>query len=139
MPRQHSVGVNLFEIVLDLSFRRCGALLVYDPRHAIREHIRNEASIIWPDWMGKTPETEDVYAQALIGRSLEQLAMGEGIAALKSKRRLIELAQVDGAVIFDDQHLLAVGAILRAILPWEISWEPGRQRPNPPISGGHIR
>jgi hypothetical protein len=62
--------------------------------------------------MGKTPETEDVYAQALIGRSLEQLAMGEGIAALKSKRRLIELAQVDGAVIFDDQHLLAVGAII---------------------------
>jgi hypothetical protein len=109
---KHSVGVNLFEIVLDLSFRRCGALLVYDPRHAVRDHIRNEASIIWPDWKGKTPETDDVYAQTLIGRSLEQLAMGEGIGALRSKQRLIELAQVDGAVIFDDQHLLAVGAII---------------------------
>ncbi len=35
--------------------------------------------------------------------------MGKKTGSLKRKRRLIEMACVDGAVIFDDNHLLAVG------------------------------
>jgi hypothetical protein len=108
-----TVGANLFEIVFDMSFARSGALLVYDPQHKTRQHLRNPASIVFPGWNGhETPEADIASAQALIGRSLVKFAIGEGRDALKSKRRLIELASVDGAVIFDDRHLLAVGAII---------------------------
>ena len=79
------------------------------------KHIRNPASVVFSDWHGeKTPEADLASAQALIGRSLVDFAMGKGTESLKSKRRLIEMASVDGAVIFDDHHLLAVGAIIEA-------------------------
>ena len=134
-----TVGANLFEIVFDLSFARYGSLLVYDPRHQIRERILNQQSIVFPGWKddGKTngnglaaggngqatngksaagaaSPRASIACQDLIARSLMDLGLGEGVGALKRKRRLIELARVDGAVVFDDQHLLAVGAIIRA-------------------------
>jgi hypothetical protein len=136
-----TVGANLFEIVFDLSFARYGSLLVYDPRHQLRERLLNRQSIVFPGWKdegksnGKTggnghaanghagngKPAEDngsppaaIACQDLIARSVMDLGLGEGIAALKRKRRLIELARVDGAVIFDDQYLLAVGAIIRS-------------------------
>jgi hypothetical protein len=112
---KHTVGANLFEIVFDMSFRRYGALFIYDPRHATRQHIRNPASFVYPVWKSNGKhESELESAQRLIGRSLGCLAMGEGMEALRRKRRLIELARVDGAVIFDDHHLLAVGAIVES-------------------------
>ena len=40
--------------------------------------------------------------------------MGKRTGSLKGKRRLIEMACVDGAVVFDDNHLLAVGALVRS-------------------------
>jgi hypothetical protein len=131
-----TVGANLFEIVFDLSFARYGSLLVYDPRHQIRGRILNRQSIIFPGWKdegnanGKTNGNEPaangkpvagngspppaIACQDLIARSVMDLGLGEGVAALKRKRRLIELARVDGAVVFDDQHLLAVGAIIKS-------------------------
>jgi hypothetical protein len=112
---KHTVGANLFEIVFDMSFRRYGALFIYDPRHATQQHIRNPASFVYPVWKSNGKhESELESAQRLIGRSLGCLAMGEGMEALRRKRRLIELARVDGAVIFDDHHLLAVGAIVES-------------------------
>lgn len=110
-----AVGANLFEVVFDLSFRRYGALLIYDPKHVTRKHVRNEASIVYQGWKGgDSAESEAESGQTLIGRSMEDLAMGEGLAAMRKKRRLVELARVDGAVIFDDNRLLAVGAIIQA-------------------------
>jgi hypothetical protein len=112
---KQDVGASLFEIVFDLSFRRYGALLIYDPKHSTRDHIRNEASIMFSGWKKKTHQPAGAAAgQALIGRSLENLAMAQGVGAMLWKRRLIELARVDGAVIFDDAHLLAVGAIIES-------------------------
>lgn len=109
------VGATLFEIVFDLSYHRHGALLIYDPRHCTLDHIRNEASVIYSGWRErKGPSSDAASGQALVGPSMANLAMGEGLAALRWKRRLIELARVDGAVIFDDAHLLAVGAIIEA-------------------------
>jgi hypothetical protein len=112
---KYTVGANLFEIVFDLSFRRSGALLVYDPEHHTRHHILNKESILFPGWKESLKaEGEQVSGQALIGPSLENLAMAEGVGALRRKHRLIELSRVDGAVVFDDKHLLAVGAIIQA-------------------------
>jgi DNA integrity scanning protein DisA with diadenylate cyclase activity len=55
-------------------------------------------------------ETE--CGQILIGPSVEDVAIGKRMGALRRKRRLIEMGCVDGAVVFDDEHLLAVGAII---------------------------
>ncbi|MGO8752688.1 MAG: hypothetical protein ACLQNE_42650 [Thermoguttaceae bacterium] len=107
------VGANLFEVVLDLSMRRMGALFVYDPEHRIRERILNPESIIFSGWKADA-NAESCSGQSLIGPSIENIAIGEGLGSLKSKRRLIELACVDGAVVFDDNHLLAVGALIRS-------------------------
>ena len=106
------VGANLFEVVFDLSFRRQGALLIYDPEHQIQNHLLNPESLLFPDGMGD--EVDRVSGQTLIGRSIEDIAIGKKAGSLKRKRRLIEMACVDGAVVFDDTRLLAVGALIRS-------------------------
>jgi hypothetical protein len=111
----YSVGVNLFEIVFDLSFRREGALLIYDPDHRLGERILNSESILFPGWRGAAGSPPDTFTgQSLIGRSLENIAIGKGVGSLKRKKLLIEMACVDGAVVFDDERLLAVGALIRS-------------------------
>ena len=52
--------------------------------------------------------------QAVIAPALRDLAIGREGGALRRKGRLLELANVDGALVFDDDHLLAVGAILES-------------------------
>ena len=46
----HYVGANLFEVVFDLSFRRQGSLLIYDPDYLVADHILNPESIISSDY-----------------------------------------------------------------------------------------
>jgi hypothetical protein len=109
------VGANLFEVVFDLSFRRQGALLIYDPEHRIEERILNAESIIgFGKRGGGSLGNGSASGQALVGRSIEDITVGKRAGALRRKRRLIEMAGVDGAVVFDDQHLLAVGALVRS-------------------------
>lgn len=109
---QPAVGANLLEVVFDLSFRRYGSLLIYDPTHDTRRHIRNESSIVFAGWKAYPAAEPSPTGQALIGRFIGDLAMGDAPGALRWKRRLIELARVDGALIFDERHILAVGAII---------------------------
>jgi hypothetical protein len=110
---QSNVVANLLEVVFGLSFRRRGALLIYDPKHRIRDHIANKESILFSAWRQQTglqPGTES--GQSLVAPSVGELAIGRGAWTFKRKRRLLELARVDGALVFDDEHLLAVGAII---------------------------
>ena len=71
------VAANLLELVFDLSFRRQGALLVYDADHCIMQRILNSESIISPDWNhnGQTARIRDC-GQALIRGSIEDIAVG---------------------------------------------------------------
>ena len=46
--------------------------------------------------------------------SIEGIAIGKKAGCIKKKRQLIELACIDGAIIFDDNNLLAVGALIRS-------------------------
>jgi hypothetical protein len=109
------VGANLFEVVFDLSFRRQGALLVYDPEHRIEERILNAESIVRSDRRSSGgPNRGMSSGQDLVGRSIEDITVGKRAGSLKRKRRLVEMAGVDGAVVFDDDHLLAVGALIRS-------------------------
>ena len=109
------VAANLVEVVFDLSFRRQGALLVYDPEHRLLERILNPESIISPFWKrnGNLIQNRE-YGQVLIGDSIEDIAIGKKGGSIKRKGQLIELASIDGAIIFDDTKLLAVGALIRS-------------------------
>ena len=98
---KHNVGVNLFEVIFDLSFKRRGALLIYDPDHLTRDHVLNRESIVFSGWVGQQGVGAD-SGQSLIRPSVEDLPIGNGSSWLKKKRRVIELASADGAIIFDD-------------------------------------
>jgi hypothetical protein len=108
------VGGNLFEVVFDLSFHRAGAILIYDPKHCILEHILNTESIISSEWRKARNSPDEACGQALIGHLLEDTAIGKKTGALRKNLRLTEMACIDGAIVFDDHHLLAVGALIES-------------------------
>ena len=135
----HYVGANLFEVVFDLSFRRQGSLLVYDPDYLVADHILNPESIVSSDYRsraqgGTGPRPQTVAAvtssggttqgpktgpspetgQSMIVDSIADISVGRRAGSLRRKRRLIEMSGVDGAVVFDDDGLLAVGALIRS-------------------------
>ena len=109
------VAANLLELVFDLSFRRQGALLIYDPEHRVLPHILNPESIVAHDWNhnGHTAHVAEC-GQALIRESIADIAVAQAVGSLKKKRQLIEMASIDGAVVFDDGHVLAIGALIRS-------------------------
>ncbi len=115
------VAANLIEVVFDLSFKRQGALLIYDPQHRILERILNPASILSPTNMPLATAKLNGHSgphrpcgQVLIGSSIEDIAIGKRTGSIKKKRQLVEMACIDGAIVFDDTHLLAVGALIRS-------------------------
>jgi hypothetical protein len=110
-----AAALNLLEVVFDLSFRRQGALLVYDPHHSVLPRILNPESILAPTWCGNGHAVQiGEYGQALVRRSIEDIALGQSSGSLRKKRQLIEIASIDGAVVFDDDHILAIGALVRS-------------------------
>ncbi len=100
------VGANAFEFLLDLSFKRHGALIVYDPQHAIIEHVRNPGSIIASETDGADHLRKSLKA-ALAG-----VQMGERNGLTKKKRLMMEVASLDGALVFDKTQILAIGAMI---------------------------
>jgi len=110
----HFVGCNLFEMIFDLSFQRQGALLVYDPQHCIRDRILNRESIIFSGWKRDGEADNRDCGQALVGSLLADTAVGKKGGVLNKRRRLVEMACADGAVVFDDHHLLSAGTLIRS-------------------------
>jgi hypothetical protein len=115
------VGANLFEVVFDLSFRRQGSLLIYDPEYLVADHILNPESIIHDEYRRRGVGADGPQAgpraetgQSMITAAIADIAIGHKAGSLRRKRRLVEMAGVDGAVVFDDDHLLAVGALIRS-------------------------
>lgn len=104
------VATNLLDIVLELSFTRQGALFIYDPLHRMRGHILNPDSIVSERWT--TNAHVGLSGQSLFSRLLKDVEFGNMTGTLQCKRRLLEIATVDGAVVFDDLGLLAIGAIV---------------------------
>ena len=88
--------------------------MIYDPQHCIAEHLLNPESMIHHEPGSNGRPVPTVSGQSLIGRSIEDIAVGKKAGSLKRKRRLIEMACIDGAVVFDDNNLLAVGALIRS-------------------------
>lgn len=104
MNNNYNVGCNLFEILFDLSFRRHGALLVFDPNHVVISHIVNKEANLATGGSG----------QSLFAPSIQNLAFGVELGSLKARRQIAEMASVDGAVIFDRDSILAVAAVIES-------------------------
>ena len=54
----HYVGANLFEVVFDLSFRRQGSLLIYDPEYHTLDGIITDTAerpILCRTWIARRP------------------------------------------------------------------------------------
>lgn len=107
--KSYYVGASLFELAFDLSFKRHGALLVYDPDSKVIEKVVNPESRI-------TPKSKVVSGtgQSVVADSVRDIGIGKSVQAIRNKRLLTELASIDGAVIFDDNRLLAIGAIIES-------------------------
>ncbi len=95
--------------------------MIYDPQHRILERILNPASILSPSNVPLPTAKLNGHAgphrpcgQVLIGSSIEDIAIGKRTGSIKKKRQLVEMACIDGAIVFDDAHLLAVGALIRS-------------------------
>ncbi|MFZ2634417.1 MAG: hypothetical protein WAZ60_06150 [Desulfosalsimonadaceae bacterium] len=101
------VGSNLFELMFNLSYRRHGALLVYDPEHEVIGHVVNPESIIG----GASPSPD--AARAMIGPTIRDIRLGRTDRLVSKKNLFLEIAGLDGAVIFDGEELIAVGAMIR--------------------------
>ena len=103
------MSAHLFSVVLDLSYRGRGALLVYDPRRAVLEHVINadDAVIGGPDPLGD-------MARRLLSAAIAPIRITEPSLARRKKRLFLEIASLDGAVLFDDDGVLAVGAMIKA-------------------------
>jgi hypothetical protein len=68
-----------------------------------------------PFWNGNGhPLPKTPHGQALIQDSIEDIAIGKKGGSVRKRRQLIELACIDGAIVFDDQRLLAVGALIKS-------------------------
>lgn len=102
----YRVGANLFEVVFDLSYKRHGALLVYDPDHVVLPHVINREAVLWGD------DARPDAARAMLADVASEIAMGAIDHAERRKRVLLELASLDGAVLFDAERVLAVGAMV---------------------------
>jgi hypothetical protein len=102
-----TVGSNLFELMFDLSYRRHGALLVYDPAHKVIGQVVNPQSVMG----GESPSPD--AARAMLGPVIRDIQLGRTDRLVRKKNLFLEIAGLDGAVIFDDEELLAVGAMIK--------------------------
>lgn len=105
ITNNYRVGCNVFEILLDLSYRRHGALLIFDPGHQVINHVVNQSAVLGL-------ETNFDAVRNMLSDSVVSISMGTASMAERKKRIMLELASMDGAVIFDASNLLAFGAMI---------------------------
>lgn len=102
----YTVGCNLFEVFFDLSYKRHGSLLVFDPHHKVINHIVNSGSRI--DLNSSTSDT----ARQMLRESIKSINVSGETSSKRNKRLLLEIASLDGAVVFDKHSILAFGAMI---------------------------
>lgn len=103
----YRVACNLFEVIFDLSFKRHGALLVFDPDDNVIQHVANKESIL-NSTRGGNPD----QVRSMLAPKAAEIQLGHREPLHVKKRLLMELASIDGAVIFNQSGILAFGAII---------------------------
>lgn len=103
--KDYWMGAHLFELSMDLSFRRHGALLIFDPAQRLLEHVVNQESFV--------DTTAEKSGQRLIASAVRNINLTEQGGLKNNRRILAEIASVDGAVIFDGKGVVAFGAVIK--------------------------
>jgi hypothetical protein len=101
----YEVACNMYDLLFDLSYRRHGALLVYDPDYKVAGNIVNSGSLLASSSPSK--------AHSMLKDSVQHISLGCKTYSQRQKNILFELASMDGAVIFDKEKILAFGAMIR--------------------------
>lgn len=102
---EYRIGCNLFDIMLDLSYKRHGALLIYDPHHTVINHVVNAGST-----MNGHEDMDE--SRKILMPSVYSIQMKDCCLANRKKRVLLELASMDGAIIFDANNILSFGSMI---------------------------
>ncbi len=100
------IANNILLCALDLSYRRKGALLVFDPGRRVVDHLVECACRL------ADPERPPSGIHALLGPRASSIRMGATTERDHQRKLLLELATIDGAVLFDRESVLAFGGIL---------------------------
>ncbi len=100
------VGCNLFQLIFDLSFRRHGALLVFDEEHQVLPHVVNAESVV------AGSHVLPGLAQRTLRPLLSNISLSSKTITAIPTLILQELASIDGALVFDRDQVLAVGAVI---------------------------
>ena len=88
------------------SFRRRGALLIYDPDDKLSAHVTNPRSYFVRD--DQTTSIHDALTP-----SLRPLSLASPDYSRANNDLLAGAASLDGALLYDDTHILAIGAMVR--------------------------
>ena len=102
---EYQVACNMYDLLFDLSYRRHGALLVYDPEHKVSANIVNSGSLLASSSLS--------MAHSMLKDSVQNISLGCKTYSQRQKHILLELASMDGAVIFDKTRILAFGAMIK--------------------------
>ena len=100
------MATNTLLCALDLSYRRKGALLVFDPDRRVVDHLVECACRL------ADPDRPPSGIHALLGPRASTIRMGATTEREHQRKLLLELATLDGAVLFDHSSVLAFGGIL---------------------------
>ncbi len=102
----YRVACGLLETILDLSYKRHGALLIYDPDESVISQVINKESVMLTSHA--TPDT----GRDVLMSSVSNIAMGSNDFRLRKKRLFLEIASLDGAVIFHSSNVLSFGSMV---------------------------
>ena len=91
---------NLCNLIFDLSYMRKGALLVYDPDKLVYDNLYNAGTQLFSK------------AGGLFFEDLRDIDIGNRKKSKKT-RTFFEVASMDGSILFDTNHLIAVGAFIK--------------------------
>lgn len=102
----NKIGENILELLLDLSYRRHGALLIFCEDCNLNSCISNPSAIIF----GKSTSR----LHSLLAPKIQEICITCPDVKDISKPLILELASIDGAIIFDKEtgNIKAFGAMI---------------------------
>jgi hypothetical protein len=104
----YRMGCNMYEALFDLSFRRHGALLIFDPLDKLSDQVVNSHA-----WIASDVQETDSAHSILRDRVCQIRPGAWGKTSRRDKRLFLELASTDGALIFSTAKIAAFGAMIK--------------------------
>ena len=100
------LGLRTLELALDISFRRRGALLIFDPEDALFGNVTNPRS-----YLARDDQTTSIHDA--LTPSLFPLSLASSDYSRSNNDLLAGAASLDGALVYNESNVLAIGAMIR--------------------------